>query len=497
LPVGLVRLPSQEVILHPHEEVRNRLLLVFNKFEELQAANAVARYCKQAKLLIPVRPAYDHDSTAHEWREPDRQRILCILHNPAYAGAFAYGRQAPDPASSHGPQWQVLIQNHYPSYITWSTFLANREQLKANVANYFRHQSGVARQGKNLLQGILICHHCGLRMRSAYTGPQHYSSYICSRPRIEPGVYPCQRVWASTLDAEVEKLVLAALAPDQLALALAAYEKQEEETTTFTRQWELRLERIHYQTDRVRRQYEQVEPENRLVARSLEGAWEEKLLELETVEREYAAWHQQQLVSKQVIDRKELLAMSENFPALWRSATTSNNDKKEIIRLLMTHVIVEQDRERGKVWFQINWQTGALSQHWYIRSVNNYEAYAYKDALQKRMHELAAAQLSARETADALNEEGFQTARRKCFTTENVNYLRCKWRITSQFKNMNPPDRWPDGSYSVKGAAKKLGISVACLHKRLEQGRHQATQGRKGAAWHIYLTPEEITQHKR
>lgn len=492
LPVGLVRLPSEEVIQHPDEEVRSRLLLVFDKFGELQSANAVARYCKQAKLQIPVRPPYDHDSTAHEWREPDRQRILYILHNPAYAGAFAYGRKPSDPASGSEPQWQVLIHNRYPGYTTWPTFLANRERLKANLANYLCHRSGVAREGKSLLQGILICHHCGLRMRSEYTGPQHYPSYVCSRPRLEPEISPCQRVWAKALDAEVEKLVLSALAPDQLAMALAAHEKQEQETTALARQWELRLERIRYETDRVRRQYDQVEPENRMVARSLEKAWEEKLIQLEKVEREYAAWQHQQMVSKQSVDRGELMAMAENFPSLWRSTSTANSDKKEIIRLLIAHIIVEQDREQGKVWFQINWQTGAISRHWYIRLVNNYDAHAYKDALQKRLRELAADHLSAREMAGVLNEEGFQTAHRKPFTTEIVNLLRNKWDIDSLFKNMKPPDRWPDGSSSVKGAAKILGVSEGCLRKRIEKGRVTATQSRKGASWHVFLTPEEI-----
>jgi hypothetical protein len=210
---------------------------------------------------------------------------------------------------------------------------------------------------------------------------------------------------------------------------------------------------------------------------------------------QYATWQHQQTVSKQSIDRGELMALAENFPSLWRSTATTNSDKKEIIRLLISHIIVEQDREQGKVWFQINWQTGAISHHWYIRPVNNYDAHAYKDALQKRMRELAADHLPAREIARVLNEEGYQTAHRKPFTTEIVNQLRYKWGIASLFRNVKPPDRWPDGSYSVKGAAKILGISEGCLRKRIEKGHLTATQNRKGASWHVFLTPEQIPQH--
>jgi hypothetical protein len=420
-----------------------------------------------------------------------------MLHNPAYAGAYAYGRKTPDPTADIGSQWQVLIHDRYPGYTSWATFLANQELLKANLANFLTRCSGVARQGASLLQGIIICHHCGLHMRTEYKGIRRDPTYICSRPRIEADVASCQMVWGKLLDAEVEKLVLSALAPDQIAIALAAYEKQEQETSTLTRQWELRIERIRYDTDRVRRQYDQVEPENRLVARSLEAAWEEKLHQLQKVEREYATWQHQQMTSKQSIDRRELMALAENFPSLWRSATTTNKDKKEIIRLLVSHVIVEQDREQGKVWFQVNWQTGAISQHWYIRVVANYDSHAYRDALQKRLHELAEDHLTAREIARVLNDEGYETARRKRFTPEIVNQLRYRWGIPSLFRHTKPPDRWPDGSYSVNGAAKILGISAGCLRKRIAKGQLKATQSRKGASLHVYLTPEEIVQHNK
>jgi hypothetical protein len=294
-------------------------------------------------------------------------------------------------------------------------------------------------------------------------------------------------VWGKALDTEIEQLILAALAPDQIAIALAAHAKAEQEDLLLHRQWTLRLERLHYECERAGRQYERVEPENRLVARALERAWEEKLLELEQAERDYAAWQQQQAQSALPIDPTELMTLADSLPTLWYSPTTTAKDKKEIIRLLIAHVIVEQDREQGKTWFQVNWQTGAISQHTYLRPVGTYAQAADKERLQQRMRQLAAEHHAAREMAQLLNEEGFRTARRKPFTPAIVNNLRAQWGIGSWIKEFHPPPRWPDGSYSVAGAAHLLGLSQEAIRKRIASGSLPAYQSRKGAPWHLLL----------
>ncbi len=164
---------------------------------------------------------------------------------------------------------------------------------------------------------------------------------------------------------------------------------------------------------------------------------------------------------------------------------------------MISHVIVEQDREQGKIWFQINWQTGAISQHTFIRIVSNYDFHAHKEDLQQRLDELAEQHLTAPEIAHVLNDEGFQTARRKQFTPEIVNQLRRKWSIPSYYRHARTPDRWADGSYSVNRAAQLLGISAGCLRKRIKKGHLKASQRRKGASLHVFLTPEMIAQHKK
>jgi hypothetical protein len=330
-------------------------------------------------------------------------------------------------------------------------------------------------------------------MLSRYGSPGQSPLYLCSRPRIETDAQPCQRVWGKALDIEIEQVILAALAPDQIAIALAAHEKAEQEHLILHRQWTLRLERLHYACERAGRQYDRVEPENRLVARALERAWEEKLVEREQVERDYAAWQQQQGQSALPMDKVDLMTLAEHLPTLWSSPTTTAKDKKEIIRLLISHVIVEQDREPGKTWFQVNWQTGAISHHSDSRPVSTYEQAADKERLQQRMRQLAAAHHSAREMAHLLNEEGFRTARRKSLTTAIVNNLRAKWGIGSYIKDFNPPHRWPDGSYSVSGAASLLGLSQDAIRKRIEAGSLTAAQSRQGAPWPIVLSEPALT----
>ncbi len=205
----------------------------------------------------------------------------------------------------------------------------------------------------------------------------------------------------------------------------------EQEYATLRRQCELRLECAQYEAERAHRQYNAVEPENRLVARTLERAWEEKLRAVEQVEQEYQAWLQQHRLELTSRNREDILALGEDLPALWHAPTTTPADRKQIVRLLIKEVILDQGRERGKVWFQINWQTGATSEHWLIRYVQSYSERAHQETLQKRISELAAGERTDHEIAAILNKEGFQTARGFPFSNKNVWLLRRQWGVSA------------------------------------------------------------------
>ncbi len=230
LPVGLERQRDGTVILNPDEEVQARLRLIFAKFTELGSARAVRNYLLREQLRIPARPMRGpapHDTV---WNPPRSSTIQRILHNPAYAGAYAYGQQVVDPARQqpgrpgsgkvHQPmeQWAVCLQGIYPAYIPWETSLANRARLQANRTWFDAGGQGVPRDGTALLQGIALCGRCGRRMQLRYSGPQgDFPVYRCGVEAQDYGGTHCQEVRAPGVDKAVEGLVLEALAPERLA----------------------------------------------------------------------------------------------------------------------------------------------------------------------------------------------------------------------------------------------------------------------------------------
>lgn len=507
LPVGLTRLRSGEVVLTPDEEVQSRLRLVFAKFKKLSGARAVVRYFRRHNLLLPSRPLRGPEPWVIVWQPARTSAILGILQNPAYAGTYVYGRRTIDPTRrqrgrSHTgivkrplDQWPIVIHQRYPAYITWEAFLANQTQLQANQNRYQAGQPGMPRKGQALLQGIAICGRCGARMRLRYSGPHgNFPVYECHYAHTEQADSPrCQEVRALGVDAEIEQILFQTLEPDKITLALAALAELEQEYALLRQQWQLRLERARYEAERARRQYHMVEPENRLVARTLERAWEEKLRAVVSTEQAYQAWVHQNRLEVTEEDRQDMLTLGANLPALWYAPTTTAADRKQIVRLLIREVLLDQGRERGKVWMQINWQTGATSDHWLVRRVSSYAEYAHVEELQQRIAELAAAEKTDQEMAAMLNEEGFRTAHGFLFSNKIIWLLRHAWGLPAAHASSAEPLRWEDGTYTIQGAASAIGVFPGTIYKWLRTGRLQGHQPTKGAPWKIPLTEEQIT----
>ena len=509
LPAGLTHSREGGIILTPDEEVQERLRLVFAKFRELRSAKAVMRYLQRAGLILPVRPI--HGPAPHEiiWRPADSAKVIQILKNPAYAGAYVYGRRQQNPIRQQLGRrriatvkvaiedWSVCLRDAHPGYIDWEEFMANQRQLADNVNRYEAGRSGVPRKGNALLQGIVSCGRCGRRMCLRYSEPQgNYPVYMCVADNSIDGLPRCQEVRALLVDAEVERLLLLALRPDQIALAIASLGEIEAESQVLERQWTLKRERARFEADRARRQYDAVEPENRLVARWLEKLWEEKLRRAEDVERDHDAWRREQAIMITEADRADILALGENLPLVWHAGTTTAADRKQILRLVISDVFLDQKRERGRVWTKIIWQTGATSEHWLQRRVQSYTQHADPDQLQKRIRELNALNKMDAEIAIILNAEGICTARGPAFTGETIHLLRKRWHIRTVKINgsaMNPR-RWPDGTYSVQGAAEVLGITSQTIFDWLRKGWLSGHQLAKGMPWQIILSEEQVME---
>jgi DNA invertase Pin-like site-specific DNA recombinase len=511
LPAGLIQNRDGSVTFHPDEEVQERLRLVFAKFRELRSAKAVMRYLRRGNLLLPVRPLRGPAPHDVVWRAADSARVVHILKNPAYAGAYVYGRRRQDPLRRQpgsdrigtvavAPEdWSICLKDWHPAYVDWDEFMANQRQLADNVGRYDAGRPGVPRKGSALLQGLVSCGRCARRMCLRYSGPHGtYPVYVCTADHDSEGRPRCQEVRALTVDAEVERLILAALTPDRIALAIAALGEIEEESRAMERQWSLKRERARYDAERARRQYDAVEPENRLVARSLERVWEERLRRAEQIEQEYDAWRRDQVVSIDDDDRQEILALGEDLPRLWRAATTLSADRKQIVRLVIKEVTLDQTQRLGYVWIKIIWQTGAVSEHWLQRNVQSYTQHADQDRLRQRIAELNGLQKIDSEIAEILNKEAFRTAHGQPFSGKMIHLLRGRWRIPTVKINgtsENPP-QWSDGSYSVQGAATIIGITPQTIFDWLRKGWLTGKQLAKGMPWQISLSPERVVELK-
>lgn len=233
---------SGQIILNPDEEVQARLGLVFSKFRELGSARAVMRYLRKENLPLPMRPL--RGPAPHEvvWREASNPRVLSILHNPGYAGAYVYGRRRLNggrvrqrvyrPRTTKVPiaDWEVCLEAAHPGYIGWEEFMENQRRLENNINRYEAGHSGAPRKGAALLQGIAVCGRYGRRMSLRYSGPAgNYPVYTCRADHGHDGGPLCQEVRALPVDANVESILLEVLTPDKIAIAIAALGQIEEE----------------------------------------------------------------------------------------------------------------------------------------------------------------------------------------------------------------------------------------------------------------------------
>jgi DNA invertase Pin-like site-specific DNA recombinase len=505
LPAGLAYDRDGAIILNPDEEVQARLHLVFARFRELQNARAVMRDLQRHGMLLPVRPVRGPAPHEAVWMPPDSFRVLQILRHPSYAGAYVWGRNRRDPTrcragTAHAAtarvaveHWPVCLRDAHPGYIGWEEFMSSQRRLADNATRQGTARPGAPRRGMALLQGIACCGRCGRRMFLHYSGPHgDYPAYHCRADRARNGQRQCQEVRALQVDTEIERILLGSLAPDQIALAAAAIGQIEAEVQMLERQWSLRRERARYEAVRAQRQYGAVEPENRLVARSLERAWEEALRRVEEIEQAYAAWRREQPGPVSATERAEILALAEDLPRVWRRATPV--ERKQILRLVVREVVLDQKRTPGQVWMRIVWQTGAASEHLLQRKVRSYGECSSADQLQRRVRELNSAGKVDREVADALNAEKVMSARGTPFRGETIHLLRKRWGVpTAGINGAGPnPPRWPDGSYSVQGAAEALHVTAQAIFKWLRKGRLSGRRSAKGQPWQIQLADDRI-----
>jgi len=308
-------------------------------------------------------------------------------------------------------QCQVLLPDRCPAYITVERFTANQERLAANRARATaRGALGAPRSGPSLLGGLVMCGRCGQRMMIGYTNGSKGLRYSCNRAVINYAEPMCQSLAGQGLDDLVSAQILAALQPQALQLSLVAVADLEQERARLHRHHQQELERANYQVDRARRQYQAVEPENRLVARELERAWNEAMQHQQQVQASYDQFRRTQPTGLSDAEREQIAALAENIPALWHAATTTAGERQEIARLLLQSASVEVQGQSEQVQVRLTWKGGHVSAHAFTRSVDRYAHRSDYAKLLARIEELSDSGLSLASVAEQLNREGSPTA---------------------------------------------------------------------------------------
>ncbi|MGI8507181.1 MAG: recombinase family protein, partial [Solirubrobacteraceae bacterium] len=375
LPVGLVWGEEEgEIRLDGDEAVRGAIATIFDRFAELGSVRQVWLWMRRERVRFPMR-RFAHGEI--EWIVPTYHQIHSVLESPVYAGAYAFGKTRRERyVDEHGntrqrmrrlPQaeWQVLIWDHHPGYIDKATFEKNRERIARNTHPRAHEAGGAIREGAALLQGIAVCARCGRKLNVHYDGrrAQARPSYYCPGSILVEGRGSwCLRVGGVQIDQAVAAALLAALTPAGVKAALSAAEALEADHDAALGQWRLQVERAKYQAERAERRYRQVEPEHRLVARGLERDWENALAALHAAQAELELREQQRPRTLTTVEREQLLALGADLGRVWSAATTTDRDRKQLLRTLIEEVTVDVVREQRRATLTIRWQAGAITE---------------------------------------------------------------------------------------------------------------------------------------
>lgn len=505
-PAGLVLDPTGQVVLDPDEEVQSAIRLVFALFEQGRSALGVVKHFRDHHLRFPTRLWGKRADGELVWGVLTHSRVLEVLHNPAYAGTYVYGRtqtrtrtlpgEVPRVKGRTRPvareEWPIVLHDAHPGYISWDQFLRNQQQLDANRTFRAEERRGAIREGSALLQGIVLCGQCGRRMGVRYATDGTTPSYECNELHVRRAAPLCQVIRGDGVDAAVAGVLLEAMQPAQLAVSLATLEQLEAQARQIERQWQLRLERAQYEADLAKRRFLNVDPENRLVARTLERDWNDKLSAIAALEREYAALPKltPHLISAE--ERERILALAQDVPAVWHAPTTTAAERKQLLRYLVKDVTLT--KRPTTIYIAIRWQTEACTTLEIPRPPRACDLRRTDTAVVERIRALAPSHTD-RQMAEVLNAEGFTPGLGGTFTKAKVNWIRYAYGIALGCPAAPRGEvraQRGDGCYSARAAAEVLNVDVSTIADWCRAGRLEYSQETPhGPRW-IRLTPEDI-----
>ncbi len=420
VPMGYVILPTGEVDFDPDEQAREVMRLIFDKFDELGTIYGLFRWLIRNAVRLPVRPQSGAKKGQLDWRRPSIPTLAEILHHPIYAGAYSFGRRPVDPRRKFSKssyrawapmeEWKVLRKDRLPAYITWERYLKNRQQIKQNQNRF--DSSGAPRCGVALLSGLLVCGDCGRRMRTLYHA-HGKAQYNCNSHLLRAADSSCHGVAARAVDDLVAQQVLRALEPAAVELSIQVHGDVEQERKRLEKHWQQRRRRARYDAELAERRYQAVDPENRLVAATLEKRWEELLGQERQIQEEYDRFVCQTSPNLSAEERARIAALASDIPALWSAPDTTNVDRKQIVRCLVERVTVHVRPDSELTAVTIHWVGGYESHHEIVRPVRRYEHLRDLEPLMNRVRELRQAGQTVEQIAERLNVEGFHSPTRR------------------------------------------------------------------------------------
>ena len=471
LPVGFVYDGQNRVVLDPDKQVQEAVRLFFKTFHRLGSAYKTARHFREQGLKFPKRIHCGPTKGELVWAPLTQVRASQVLHSPRYAGAYAFGRSritmGPEGASTARElpieQWHALIPDAHPAYISWEDYKRNRHQLETNTQSPARKPGSPPREGSALLQGLVVCGLCGRQMTVRYRksrGALH-PKYVCAGQGKGVAMPKCQSIPGETIDEAVGALLLEAVTPVALDVALAVHEqvRQRVEETDALRLRQ--VERARYEVDLAKRRYMQVDPANRLVAEELEAEWNRKLRGLRDAEEEYERQRERDRVLIDREQRERILSLSRDFPALWHNPKTPHRERKRMAALLIEDVTLIKN---GQLSVNVRFKGGATRSLTLARPLAAYERWTTSKEVVAEIDRLLD-EHTYDEIAMILNEKGYGSGQGRTFDRRRVSVIRRAYGLPDRYTRLHA-----QGYLTAEELAPKLGTTSRMVRIRRANG---------------------------
>lgn len=488
--VGYVKVRHDRIAKDPDQRVREALGLVFRKFAEFQSIRQVHLWLRQEQVLLPSVEVVE-DGRRIVWKLPVYNTVHGLLTNPVYGGAYAFGRTVSRVTVENGrkrisrghrrdrEEWDVLIVDRHEGYISWAEFERNQRLIADNANCRGLMVRGAVRRGDALLAGLLRCGHCGRRLHVSYSGTDGYCvRYNCRGAHINHGTRPCIAFGGLRVDAAMSTEVLRLLGPLGLEAALEAIAMREDENAETRRQAELALAQARYEADLARRQYDAVDPANRLVAAELERRWNDRLAEVRRQEERLAtmtAGRPDRLTSE---EKDRLMALGADLETVWSHPGATAETRKRILRAVLEEVVATVTEER--IELVIHWRGGDHTRLAVPRNKTGQHRWSSDADVCELIRALARQQLDGA-IAATLNRLGKRTGRGNPWTEARVRSFRSQHRVPAH----RPGEMAERGELTLEEAARRLGVSKMTVLRLISAGTITATQICKGAPWAI------------